>query len=315
MLMFHDSVANAKNKMTQVNALLEQYELPATPLNYYVFYHYVSDRKSALAHAISHAINNAGIDSVVVEQIYMEYCRDNSAQALTQEFDSLFTHLDQSRRQSEQHFNQYFDELNSCQAKLTSQDLAQTQRALQSLSERTLAIKSYHRQLAALMARFAQKFQGLKQQLRALKHKNSVDTLTGVYHRHFLDQQTANWIEQNKAVSLLIIDIKNFTQISASYGEANANLLLEKVAAKMAIYVKESGYCARTGVYQFAAVLADTDPHTLNMLAEKVASAINKIRFVHARSKTPLPGIEFTYSTCSRTDETDLSALLTKHQR
>ena len=92
--MFHDSMAIAQEKMTQVCMFLERYALPPTPLNFQVVYTYVSQANKKLNKTLDRAIStDENIDGVLIEQLYFEFLNvgHNTQVSMIQNVDGVIT--------------------------------------------------------------------------------------------------------------------------------------------------------------------------------------------------------------------------------
>ena len=58
-------------------------------------------------------------------------------------------------------------------------------------------------------------------------------------------------------------------------------------------YVQESGLPGRTSKDEFTILLADIEPETANLIAEKVRNGVEKLRFVSSKNGTKLPVVTF----------------------
>ena len=56
----------------------------------------------------------------------------------------------------------------------------------------------------------------------------------------------------------------------------------------------ESGLPGRTAKDQFTIILADIDPETATLIAQKVRSGVEKLRFISSKNGTKLPSIDLS---------------------
>ncbi len=312
-MMFHDSMANAQEKMTQVCHLLELHALPPTPLNYHVLYTYVSEAHSDLNNSFNTAVaNKRVIDSVLMEELHIRYLSNDQTQQteLVERVGDILGNLQAHTHSNQQQLDEYHSEVDKCTQALNSNNPEQTRRYLQTLAEHTLRLRRQTQQFKLLLERIKAQYQATKSQLKQLKRKHSIDPLTGLYHRHYLDTQTQLWIEKGKQISIISIEIENYQTFCQDYGDMIGNLMLEKVANKIQKYTQESGCSGRTQSNEFTILLADVDAETTALIADKVRAGIAKLRFVSSRSGNSLPSVAFSCHIAHRRDEVDLSTLI-----
>ena len=312
-MMFHDSMANAQEKMTQVCHLLELHALPPTPLNYHVLYQHVSEGESALSEALQAAVTEGRtIDSVLMEELYIQHLTpDHQKQtAMVERMSELIGNLERNSKSNQKHIDHYHLEIDRCARALDEHDVDKSRHQLRKLAEHTLVLKGQMQKFKQLLEQIKQQYLSTKSQLKRLKDKHHLDPLTGLYHRHYLDKKFQYWAKKQHQISLIRIDVENYQQFCHDYGDSIGNLMLEKVATKIDKYVKESGFCGRTQNEQFTIMMADVEAQTVDLIAEKVQAGISKLRFVSSRSGKQLPGVAFQCQTIHRQQEPNFSALV-----
>ncbi|MEO2269032.1 GGDEF domain-containing protein [Pseudoalteromonas pernae] len=317
-MMFHDSMANAQEKMTQVCHLLELHALPPTPLNYQVLYIYVSDSHTELNTSFDAAVTSKRVvDSVLMEELYIRYLSNDQQQQtdLVERVGDMLGSLQNHSLTNQKQLDDYHSEIDKCTQALNEDNPEQTRQYLQKLAEHTLRLRRQTQSFKLIVERIKSQYQSTKSQLQQIKRKQSIDPLTGLYHRHYLDKQTQMWIEKGKNISLISIEIENYHTFCQDYGDLIGNLMLEKVASKIQKYTQESGCSGRTQSNEFTILLADVDAETTALIADKVRAGIAKLRFVSSRSGNSLPSVAFNCHITHRHDEQDLSALLNQPQQ
>ena len=313
--MFHDSMAIAQEKMTKVCLFLEQHELPPSPLNYSVTYHYVSQVNPDLNATIERALKQGQvIDCVYIEQLYFEYM-DTAHQAETtivQNVDSMLGSLSRSANMTEQEVSHFARQINDCVHSLDENNIAKSRQALTTFSDQTAHILNQHKQFKQALVKAKQLQEKTQKQLTALRKQHITDKQTGLYKRHYLNQQTQLWLGQNKSICAIAIQIDNLDHFIDNYGDVIGEVILNKVAKQIQKYVFESGLPGRTGKDEFTVLLADIDPETANVIAEKVRRGVEKLRFVSSKSDTKLPAINISLGIAKRHDEVDFNKLARK---
>ena len=138
---------------------------------------------------------------------------------------------------------------------------------------------------------------------------HTIDQQTGLYKRHFLNQKTQLWLSQNKSVCAIAIQIENLDHFINNYGDIIGEIILNKVAKQIQKYVFQSGLPGRTGKGEFTILIADIDPDTASLIAEKVRNGVEKLRFVSSKSGIKLPIIDLSLGIAKRKEEKDFNKL------
>ncbi len=314
-MMFHDSMAEAQDKMTRVCLFLEQHELPPTPLNYQVAYTYVSNNHDALNQAINQAIaSKDNIDSILLEQFYFTHLNPgHTTEAnLLKEVDQVIDNLHSSSEQTQRQVEQYRIDVEHCANALDINDIATSKRLLNALLEQTQQLQIQQSKFKHTLERARQSQMKNRQRLKKLRQQHIIDPQTGLYKRHYLNQQTQLWMEQDKSLCAIAIQIDNYQEFVDQYGELIGDIILDKVAKKLHKYVVDSGLPARTQKHEFTVLMADIEPETAKLIADKVRSSVEKMRFVSSRSGRQLPPINMSFGIAKQLDETDFNQLARK---
>ena len=108
------------------------------------------------------------------------------------------------------------------------------------------------------------------------------DEMTGVYNRVFLEDALESFFNisrnNNKPLSLLIMDVDNFKEINSAGDEAGNNVIVEyaDIIKKM---IGGQGIIARFGGDEFFILLPEADIEKANSLAEQIREAVEKNDF------------------------------------
>ncbi|MCR8641757.1 diguanylate cyclase [Paenibacillus sp. N1-5-1-14] len=98
------------------------------------------------------------------------------------------------------------------------------------------------------------------------------DNLTGLYVRHYLDEQISNFQKEDFCGSFVLIDIDNFKKINDTYGHQVGDQILKQVSAIIQNSVRESDVAARWGGEELAIYL----PHIYKEQTLKIAERIRQ---------------------------------------
>lgn len=135
-------------------------------------------------------------------------------------------------------------------------------------------------------------------ELEALNKKASVDFLTKVYNRRFIDTYFESLLKAanlpiQTPISAIMIDIDNFKKINDTYGHAAGDYVLEFFAQLIMGCVRKSDIVARYGGDEFIIILPSTDSETAEVIAERIRNAVAQTQI------PPLHGLSIPSITCS----------------
>ncbi len=109
-----------------------------------------------------------------------------------------------------------------------------------------------------------------------------VDTLTGLYTRRQFFELGGKEIERARRygspLSLLMIDLDHFKQINDTYGHAVGDQILYEVCAVIASTLRKIDIPGRIGGEEFVVLLPETNQQNGLIVAERLRTAISKIK-------------------------------------
>jgi diguanylate cyclase (GGDEF)-like protein len=126
----------------------------------------------------------------------------------------------------------------------------------------------------------------IKRTADELRRIGSVDALTGLGSRHQFDESLVReWLRGLRVgdpISLLLIDIDQFSQYNERYGRAKGDSCLRKVAAAIkSITRRPADFVARCGGEQFGVLLPQTPRRGAEYIAHRVLDAISALNIPH----------------------------------
>ncbi len=100
----------------------------------------------------------------------------------------------------------------------------------------------------------------LKKIGKALEHAK-LDPLTGLANRglfyEILDREFERSKKEKTKLALILIDLDNFKPVNDTHGHDAGDRLIQQVASRIKVCVKESGFAARLGGDEFIVLLPD----------------------------------------------------------
>ncbi|MGI1669079.1 MAG: GGDEF domain-containing protein [Neptuniibacter sp.] len=114
------------------------------------------------------------------------------------------------------------------------------------------------------------------------------DPLTGLANRvHFdetLDIECRRAVRDFSPLSMMVVEIDQYSELVTSYGEQGAEVTLQKVAKELQSCVTRPGdLIARTDDYQFSFILPSTN-EMVTYLAERCMKAVETLQLPHDSS-------------------------------
>jgi len=105
-----------------------------------------------------------------------------------------------------------------------------------------------------------------------------VDELTGLYNRRYFDRHLnlmfAKAREQERPLSLMMLDLDHFKGVNDSHGHDAGDNVLKEFAARLQRNIRGIDLACRFGGEEFVVLMPDTDADIARAVAERVRSAV-----------------------------------------
>ncbi len=133
-----------------------------------------------------------------------------------------------------------------------------------------------------------------REQTDKFRFRATVDGLTGLYNRHWLDQMLVRQLHfsrQNaETLSLLMLDIDHFKNYNDMYGHPAGDRALRAVSETIKARLRPADMAARYGGEEFVVLLPSTDRNTARSVGERLREAVSAT-IIHCDRGDPLPRV------------------------
>lgn len=115
------------------------------------------------------------------------------------------------------------------------------------------------------------------------------DELTGIYNRRFLDDALEDYFDRsvnnNKPLSLIMIDIDNFREYSENFKQDQVDKIILKLVSVFKDYFRDNDIISRYGGDEFTIIMPDTESEKAYSIAESICDAVHEIDMSDLNSK------------------------------
>lgn len=314
---YHDSIAQAEQKMHAAIKQLQLWHIPATPINYAVSYDYVNKSAKDLNRAIEKQLQTGKkLDNFFLEEVYRQYVLGQSAlnAELIDDLDEVLVELQDNSKKSTHYTERLVNELDTNITSLKSNDKQKIFTAIKQIRQATQQFKAEQQKLAEQLLASKQSTDALRTELDDVKKEIYLDPLTGLYNRKAMTKHLDLWLanDPNKQVAAIIVNIDKFSQISEQFGPLISDVLLTKVANKISSYVGESGLPVRSAGDEFLILLPDIERSVAGEIAEKLRHGVEKLRFVSSKSGARLPQMTLSIGVSDYNIATSANTIITQ---
>lgn len=265
------------NYLNKIIPLFTQHQIAANPINYAIFYDYVSELNPALNSAVNRLLSqNAAFDCETSLGLYGSFISN----APLKSFDTIQQKIHKVIRQATDAINdtchkaeQTNDSFRKKSAILEKKpEIATTQSILQEiiLETKSLAATSYAMQMQLNQAK--SEMEELRNELIQVRQMAVTDGLTGLLNRRAFDQTLHDIIEQpiGESTCLSLLDIDHFKRINDTFGHTIGDNVIKFVASLLKKHAEQHHHVARYGGEELAIIM----PNTLKRKAIEIAENI-----------------------------------------
>jgi len=153
----------------------------------------------------------------------------------------------------------------------------------------------------------------IKGLLKEYEHNATVDALTSLYNRRWLDNTMVRVMHRchknNQAMSVMMLDIDHFKEYNDTHGHLAGDIALRTVSQTIKKYLRPEDMVARYGGEEFFAILPGMDINGTLTVAERLREAIKQTKIVNG-DEEPLPSITVSIGIAQMFDHDDPHKLI-----
>jgi len=280
--------------MTLAVAQLSQWYLPVNPINYAVSYEYCKNKKPILTASIKRLLlSGKNLDSFFMEELFKEHLLEQSKfrDDIISDLSQLFTQVQESCLKSTSGAQDLIEQLDDNIPALMSSDRNKVKSAISKLHQASTLFKKQQQQLVEQLELSQLQTQALEYELEEVRQEVYLDPITGLHNRKAMSKHVDAWLSEDadRGIAAIVISVDHFGQFSERFGALIGDVILSKIAKKVASYVDDSGLPVRSASDEFIVLLPDVDGSIASEIAEKIKQGVEKLRFVSVQSGVRLP--------------------------
>lgn len=281
----------AADYLRQAVPLMVKHNIPPNPLNYALWYTYVSREVPELNVRLDETLKTYGTcPAVVSEQMFREHIISDEIDTAEQFEAGLVRMVDALNKQvsdTAQNTEDYSDMLTSSLEAFTDNTSdAPLEDIIRQLAVRTDAVskntRAFQRQLEEAQA----EIESLRQELQKSRQDAHVDPLTGLFNRRVFDSELMQLADATPTpqLSLIMVDVDHFKKFNDTYGHLMGDKVLQYVGKLLRESCEEPLLPVRFGGEEFAVLCPGTTATDAVDIAEDIRNKIQAIRIRQRRS-------------------------------
>lgn len=273
---YDDEFQLASENLRRTLPLVNQFKTPVNPVNYAVWYEYVSGDNEELTSAIDTRLSKKEpITAEVTQYFYEKYVLMGMPERIDKTNSGLKLVVDntlENINRAEATATQCTTGLTQSQTDLENCDDVQELKSLVSqILQNTQQLTSSSTELKSELIRSTEEIIKLRHELEAVKHTARTDGLTGLLNRGAFNRELQALCSQGDMVlSLALFDIDNFKRLNDTFGHVLGDKVLQYFATLLNDHRDDIHIAARYGGEEMAMIFLHTNLEESFLLAESI---------------------------------------------
>lgn len=251
----------ASENLRQALPLINKYKTPVNPVNYAVWYEYVSGKNQALRDEIDQRLScNAPITSQITQALFEKYVLFDMPERLESANNGIKLVVDNTIsniNKAESTANECAAELSDTQSILNNcSDIGTLKAIVSSILANTQTLTNSSNDLKLELEQSSIEMARLKAELEQVKEIARVDGLTGLLNRSAFDKELQRLCNQSyEHLSLALFDLDHFKLLNDNFGHLLGDRVIQFFASLLKKYSGDEHIAARYGGEEMVVII------------------------------------------------------------
>lgn len=265
-----------------------QHGVPANPVNYTVWYEYVTGNNAKLTSAIDYSKKQAKpLNDQLHKHLYQRYIVDDDRLASHQMLKETVEIISTLSREVGSSGGEMANRGNALEAYATQleedPDMGGVNRLIACIITETKMMVESGKALKKRLDTSTREISELREKLKKSKAEAVTDALTGLANRRGFEEAAHHVLRQATScpngISLIMADIDHFKRINDTFGHLVGDNVIKMFATTIKDYVKGRDIVARFGGEEYVILLPDTSVADAAKLGEKIRQFLHNMKW------------------------------------
>ncbi len=292
---YSEPAQQASENLRQIIPLVNKHKTPVNPVNYAVWYEYVSGTNEQLRQEIDQHLNtNKPITSQVTQKLYEKYVLFDMPERIEHANVGMKLVVDNTLS----NINRVESAASTCVADLTDSqavlancsDVDTLKGIVSNILTNTQTLTTTSQELKVELEKSSSEIEQLRTELEAVKEISRTDALTGLINRGTLDKELEKVCSQtqNKSTALLLFDLDHFKNLNDRLGHLIGDKVLQYFSSLLIEHAGDQHLAARFGGEEMVMILYDVSQQKAVEIANKVRTELAGSHLKHKKDDQPI---------------------------
>ncbi|MGH1460904.1 MAG: GGDEF domain-containing protein [Neptuniibacter sp.] len=302
---FAENNNQAAEYLRQAVPLMVKHNIPPNPLNYALWYTYVSDRIPELNVQLDKTLNTYGTcPTMLGEQLFREHMIKDEIQGaediqanLIGLINNLHEHAGDVAQESASFSDVLEDSLDNLRQSEDGDPSLPIDTVINTLSTHTKKMSETTRLFQERMDEAQAEIESLKEELTKTRQDARVDPLTNLFNRRTFDAELEMLTGSSHTItsSFVLVDVDHFKRFNDTYGHLMGDKVLQYVGKLLKDTCPEPMIPVRYGGEEFAVLMPGSSKEVAAKLAEEIRAKIQAIRIKQKKSGEVISSITASF--------------------
>jgi len=315
---FAENTGQAAEYLRQAIPLMVKHNIPPNPLNYALWYTYVSNRVPELNQELDKTLTTYGTcPNLVGEQMFRQHMikdevdsAENVQAGLIALVNDLHEHASVTAEETKNYSDTLQDSLEALQA--DGGPALPLESIIQTLARKTQDISDSTQRFQTRIDDAQSEIESLKAELEKTRQDARVDPLTGLFNRRVFETELGTLLYSGNAgaVTLVMVDVDHFKKFNDTYGHLMGDKVLQYVGKLLRDFCPEPMLAVRYGGEEFAVIMPAMTASKSAELANALREKIQAIRIKQKKSGEVISSITASFGVAESRQEDSINTLI-----
>ncbi len=281
---YDDEAQSASENLRKALPLLNKHKTPVNPVNYAVWYEYVSGNNQDLTTAIDQRLSkNEPITTELTQKLYEKYVLMGMPERLEKTNSGMKIVVDnalENLSKAESTTGSALTGLNDSQSALESCNSTEELKDLiGNIMASTQAMTESGMELKKDLAQSSEEIANLRKELEVVKKLAETDALTGLLNRGAFNKELMDLCRQNAVeAALVMFDLDHFKRLNDTFGHLLGDKVIQFFATLLQNHAGEQHLAVRYGGEEMALIMLDINQREVLKIVEEIRSSFANSR-------------------------------------